>query len=107
MMCTFAEFCPIFLGAGLTSLFVLLLLHSDATKAILILGAICASCVVLLVIAAYAKNDLRCKEMKYQSALDRRPELVRECPSREKPGCQIKWIRYQKDSLDSYLQVLQ
>ena len=63
-------------------------------------------CVVLLGIAAGAKNDLRCKEMTYLSALDRRQELVRECPTREGPGCQIKWIRYQQDSLSRYLQIL-
>ena len=107
MMCAFAEFWPIFLAVGLISSFALILLPSDATKAALISGAICTLGVVLLGIAAGAKNDLRCKEMKYLSSLDRRQELSRECPTREGPGCQIKWIRYQQDSLSRYLQILQ
>ena len=106
MICAFAEFWPIFLIIGVISFCVLILLPSDATKTALISGAICALCVALLGIAAGAKNDLRCKEMTYLSVLDRRPELVRECPTREGPGCQIKWIRYQQDSLSRYLQIL-
>lgn len=106
MMCAFAEFWPIFLIIGIISFCVLILLPPNATKAGLILGSICLLCIVLLVIAAGAKNDLRCKEMTYLSALDRRQELVRECPTREGPGCQIKWIRYQQDSLSRYLQIL-
>lgn len=107
MMCAFSEFWPIFLAVGLISFGILILLPPNATKAGLISGSICLLCIVLLVIAAGAKNDLRCKEMKYLSSLDRRQELARECPGREKPGCQIKWIRYQQDALSRYLQVLQ
>lgn len=105
-MCAFAEFWPIFLIIGIISFCVLILLPPNATKAGLISGSICLLCIVLLVIAADAKNDLRCKEMKYLSALDLRQELVRECPDKAKPGCQIKWIRYQQDSLSRYLQIL-
>lgn len=106
-MCAFAEFWWIFLFGGVISAFVLILAPSEATKAGLISGAVCLLCIVLLVMAAGAKNDLRCKEMKYQAVLDKRPELVQECPDREKPGCQLKWIRYQQDSLNKYLHVLQ
>lgn len=106
-MCAFAEFWRIFLIIGIISAFVLILAPSEATKAGLISGAICLVCIVLLAIAGGAKNDLRCKELKYQAVLDRRPELVRECPDRAKPSCQVQWIRYQQDSLSSYLRVLQ
>ena len=106
-MCAFSEFWPIFLIICVISVFVLILAPSEATKAGLISGAICLLCIVLLVIAGGVKNDPRCKELKYQSVLDRRPELVQGCPDREKPGCQLKWIRYQQDSLSAYLHVLQ
>jgi hypothetical protein len=107
MMCAFAEFWPIFLIGFVISALVLILAPLLPPKAGLISGAVCLLCIVLLVMAAGAINDLRCKEMKYQSVLDKRPELVQECPDREKPGCQLKWIRYQQDSLNKYLHVLQ
>ena len=106
-MCAFAEFWPIFLIVCVISGFVLILAPSEATKAELISGAICLLCIVLLVMAGGAKGDIHCKEMKYQSVLDKRTELIQECPDREKPSCQLKWIRYQQDSLSSYLHVLQ
>lgn len=106
-MCAFAEFWWIFLIICIISPFVIVLAPSEATKAGLISGAIGLLSVVLLAIAGGAKDTLECKEMKYLSALDRRPELVQECPGREKPGCQLKWMRYQQDSLSRYLQVLQ
>lgn len=106
-MCAFSELWPIFLIICVVSVFVIILAPSDATKAGLISGAICLVCIVLLVIAGGAKSDIHCKEMKYQSVLDKRPELVQECPDREKPSCQLQWIRYQQDSLNKYLHVLQ
>lgn len=106
-MCAFAEFWPIFLIVCIISAFVAILTPSEATKAGLISCAIGILGIVLLGMATTAKNELRCKEMKYQAVLDKRPGLVQECPDREKPGCQLKWIRYQQDSLSSYLQVLQ
>lgn len=107
MMCAFAEFWWIFLAAGIVSGFILALGPSEEAKAGLISGAISVLCIVLLTIAGGAKYTPGCTEMKYQAMLDRRPELAQECPDREKPACQVKWIRYQQDSLSRYLQVLQ
>ena len=107
MMCAFSEFWPLFLIICAISVFVIILAPTDAQKVGLISGAVCLVCIVLLIIAGGAKSDIRCKELKYQSAVDRRADLVQECPDREKPSCQVQWIRYQKDSLDRYLQVLQ
>lgn len=106
-MCAFSEFWPLFLIICVIAALVLILAPTDAQKVGLISGAVCLVCIVLLIIAGGAKSDIRCKELKYQSVVDRRAELVRECPDREKPSCQVQWIRYQKDSLDRYLQVLQ
>lgn len=106
-MCAFGEFWWIFLAVAVISALVIIAAPSEATKTGLISGAVCLVCIVLLVIAGSTKNDVHCKELKYQSVVDQRPELVRECPDREKPSCQLKWIRYQKDSLDKYLHVLQ
>ena len=106
-MCAFGEFWWIFLAVGVLAATVLVIAPMDATKAGLISGAICLLCIVLLVIAGGAKNDIHCKELKYQSVLDKRAGLVRECPDREKPSCQLQWIRYQQDSLSKYLRVLQ
>lgn len=106
-MCAFGELWWIFLAGVVLSTAVLILAPSDATKACSISSAICVLCIVLLLIAGGAKNNIRCKELKYQAVVERRPELVQECPDREKPSCQIKWIRYQKDSLDRYLRALQ
>ncbi len=106
MMCTFGEFSWVFLGIGVISALIVACAPPDAWKAGLASGVIGFLCIVLLAIVGGAKNDLRCKEMKYQAVLDKRPELVQECPDREKPGCQLKWIRYQKDSLEQYLRVL-
>lgn len=106
-MCTFGEFWWAFLSVGVIAGFILVLVPSDAMKAGLISGAICLLSIVLLVIAGGAHNSLGCKEMKYQSVLERRPGLVRECPDREKPSCQVQWIKYQQDSLSKYLRVLQ
>ena len=106
-MCTFGELWWIFLAVGVLAAMVLVIAPMDATKAGLISGAICLLCIVLLVIAGGAKNDIHCKESKYQSVLDKRAGLVRECPDREKPSCQLQWIRYQQDSLSKYLRVLQ
>lgn len=106
-MCTFGEFWWIFLAAGVIATIVLIGAPSDATKAGLISGAICLLCIVLLVIAGGAKSDIHCKELKYQAVLDKRPGLVKECPDSEKYNCPLKWIRYQKDSLDAYRRVLQ
>lgn len=106
-MCAFGELWWIFLAVGVLAAMVLVIAPLDATKAGLISGAICLLCIVLLVIAGGAKNDIHCKELKYQSVLDKRAGLVRECPDREKPSCQPQWIRYQQDSLSKYLRVLQ
>lgn len=106
-MCTFGEFWWVFLIICVISGFAIILAPSEAQKAGLISGVICLLSIVLLIVAGRANNDLECKEMKYQAVLDRRPDLVRECPDRKKPSCQLKWIRYQKDSLDRYLHVLQ
>lgn len=106
-MCAFGEFWWIFLAVGVIATIVLIGAPSDATKAGLISGAICLLCIVLLVIAGGAKSDIHCKELKYQAVLDQRPGLVQECPDREKPSCQLQWIRYQQDSLNKYLHVLQ
>lgn len=103
-MCAFGEFWWAFLLVGTLSGCVLPLLPSDAMKAGLVFGLMC---LVALVIAGGANNGLQCKELKYQVVLDKRAGLVQECPNREKPSCQLKWIRYQKDSLDRYLRVLQ
>lgn len=106
-MCAFGEFWPIFLIICVIAVFVIILAPTDAQKGGLTAGAICLVCIVLLTIAGGAKNDIHCKELKYQSVVDKRPELVRECPDREKPSCQLQWIRYQQDSLNRYLHVLQ
>lgn len=106
-MCAFSEFWWIFLGICAISGFIIVMAPSDAQKTGLISGAICLLCIVLLVMAASAKYDIHCKELKYQGVLDKRAGLVQECPDREKPGCQLRWIQYQQDSLSRYLQVLQ
>ena len=106
-MCAFGELWWIFLAVGVLAAMVLVIAPLDATKAGLISGAICLLCIVLLVIAGGAKNDIHCKELKYQSVLDKRAGLIQECPDREKPSCQLQWIRYQQDSLSKYLRVLQ
>ena len=106
-MCAFGELWWIFLFVAVISVLVLIIAPLDATKTGLISGAICLLCIVLLAIAGGAKNDIHCKELKYQSVVDKRPELVQECPDREKPSCQVQWIRYQQDSLNKYLHVLQ
>lgn len=106
-MCAFGEFWWIFLFVAVIAVFVIILAPTEATKVGLISGAVCLVCIVMLVIAGGAKSDIHCKEMKYQSVLDKRPELVQECPDREKPSCQLQWIRYQQDSLNKYLHVLQ
>lgn len=106
-MCAFGESWRIFLAVGVLAAMVLVIAPMDATKAGLISGAIGLLCFVLLVIAGVAKDDIRCKELKYQSVLDKRAGLVRECPDREKPSCQLQWIRYQQDSLSKHLRVLQ
>lgn len=106
-MCAFSELWPIFLIICVVSVFVIILAPSGATKAGLISGAVCLVCIVLLVIAGGAKSDIHCKELKYQSVLDKRAGLVQECPDREKPSCQVQWIKYQQDSLSQYLRVLQ
>lgn len=106
-MCAFSELWPIFLIICAISVFVIILAPTDAQKIGLISGAICLLCIVLLVIAASAKYDIHCKELKYQAVLDKRAGLAQECPGREKPGCHLQWIRYQQDSLSRYLQVLQ
>lgn len=49
----------------------------------------------------------QCKARTYLSVVERRTELVRECPDREKPSCQVQWIKYRQDSLSKYLRVLQ
>lgn len=109
MMCTFAEFWWIFSIICIISLFATALAPAlrNTTKAGLIPYAVFLAGIVALVISAGAKNDPRCKEAKYQTVLDRRPGLVQECPDRAAPGCQIKWIGYQQDSLSRYLHVLQ
>lgn len=107
MMRTFGEFWWIFLIICAISVFVLIGAPSEATKAGLISGAICLLCIVLLVIAGGAKSDIHCKELKYQAVLAQRAGLVQECPDREKPSCQLQWTRYQQDSLNRYLHVLQ
>lgn len=106
-MCAFGEYWGVFLFVGIISALILIAAPSDATKTGLISGTLCLVSVVLLIIAGGAQNDAHCKELKYQYVVDQRPELVRECPDREKPSCQLRWIRYQKDSLDKYLHVLQ
>lgn len=107
MMCAFGELWWIFLACVVLAALVLALAPPDSTETGLISGAICLLCVVLLVIAGGAKRDIHCKELKYQSVLDKRPELVQECPDREKPSCQVRWIKYQQDSLNKHLRVLQ
>ena len=106
-MCAFGEFWWIFLFVFVISALVIIGAPSEATKVGLISGAVCLVCIVLLVMAGSAKSDIRCKELKYQSVVERRTELVRECPDREKPSCQVQWIKYQQDSLSKYLRVLQ
>lgn len=106
-MCAFGEFWWIFLFVAVIAVFVIILAPTEATKTGLISGAVCLVCIVLLVIAGGAKNDVHCKERTYQSVVERRTELVRECPDREKPSCQVQWIKYQQDSLSKYLRVLQ
>ena len=106
-MCAFGELWRAFLAAVVLATLVLALAPPDSTETGLISGAICLLCVVLLVIAGGAKSDIHCKELKYQSVPDKRPELVQECPDREKPSCQLQWIRYPQDSLSKYLHVLQ
>ena len=106
-MCAFGEFWWIFLAVGVIAAVVLIGAPSDAQKAGLISGAVCLVCIVLLAIAGGAKREIHCKDLKYQAVVDQRPELVRECPDREKPSCQLKWIRYQQDSLNRYIDVLQ
>ena len=106
-MCAFGEFWWIFLFVAVIAVFVIISAPTEATKTGLISGAVCLVCIVLLVIAGGAKNDVHCKELKYQSVVERRTELVRECPDREKPSCQVQWIKYQQDSLSKYLRVLQ
>lgn len=106
-MCAFAEYWWVFLAVCVVFAIVLIMLPVQAEKAGLISGAICIVCIVLLIMAGSAKSDLKCKELKYQVVIDKRQELVRECPDRDKPGCQLKWVRYQKDSLIEYLHVLQ
>ena len=106
-MCAFGEFWWIFLAGAIIATIVLIWVPSDAMKAGLISCAVCLVCFVLLVIAGGAKNDIHCKELKYQSMVERCTELVRECPNREKPSCQVQWIKYQQDSLSKYLWVLQ
>ena len=98
MMCAFGELWWVFLAIVVLAALVFVRLISDATYLL---------CIVLLSIAGGAKSDIHCKELKYQSALDKRPELVQECPDREKPSCQVQWIRYQQDSLSKHLHVLQ
>jgi hypothetical protein len=107
MMCAFGELWWIFLFVAVIAVFVIILAPTEATKVGLISGAVCLVCIVLLVIAGGAKSDIHCKELKYQAVLDKRPGLVQECPDREKPSCQLQWIRYQQDSLNKYLHVLQ
>lgn len=106
-MCAFGEFWWIFLIICVLSGTVIALAPTDAPKVGLISGAVCLVGIVLLAIAGGARDTLGCKESRYQSVVERRLELVQECPDREKPSCQLKWIRYQKDSLDRYLHVLQ
>ena len=107
MMCTVSEFWWVFLAVAVISAFVLTGVPSEALKAGCIAGAICLLSVVLMFIAVGAYSDSRCREMRYQAVLERRTELVRECPDSEKYNCPLKWIRYQKDSLDAYHRVLQ
>lgn len=106
-MCAFGEFWWIFLFVAVIAVFVIILAPTEATKTGLISGAVCLVCIVLLVIAGGAKNDVHCKERTYQYVVERRNELARECPNREKPSCQVQWIKYQQDSLSKYLRVLQ
>ena len=107
MMCTFGEFWWIFLIICVLSGFVIILAPTEATKVGLVSGAISLLSVVLLAIGGSATSTLGCKELKYQSVVNQRAELVRECPNREKPSCQVQWIKYQQDSLSKYLRVLQ
>ncbi len=107
MMCAFGEFWGIFLFVVVIAGFVVILAPSEATKTGLVSGAVCLVCIVLLAIAGGAKNKIQCKERAYQSVVNQRAELVRECPDREKPSCQVQWIKYQQDSLSKYLRVLQ
>lgn len=106
-MCAFGEFWWIFLFVAVISALVIIGAPSEATKTGLVSGAVCLVCIVLLVMAGGAKSDIHCKELTYQSVVERRTELVRECPDREKPSCQVQWIKYQQDSLSKYLRVLQ
>lgn len=101
-MCSFGEFWWVFLAAILLSFFIVIMVSRGERVGALI----CFISVVLLLIAASAKNDPRCKELMYLRVLDRRAELARECPDRGNPRCQLRWIRYQKDSLSSYLRAL-
>lgn len=105
-MCAFAEYWWVFLVVCVVFAFVIILAPSEATKTGLISGAVFLVSVVMLAVAGSAKNTLACKELRYQSVVDMRPELVRECPDREKPSCQVQWIKYQQDSLSKYLRVL-
>ncbi len=108
MMCGFGEFSWVFVGVGVLAGLLIAILPTDTpTPVALTIGGIGILAFVLAAVAPAWSDDLQCKEARYQSVLDRRPELVRECPDREKPSCQLKWIRYQKDSLDGYLRVLQ
>ena len=106
-MCTLGEFWWIFLIICVISVFVIIMAPTEATKTGLISVAICLLSFVLLAMAEGARDALGCKELRYRAVLDRRSELVRECPDREKPSCQVQWIKYQQDSLSQYLRVLQ
>ena len=103
MMCSFGEFWWIFLAAICLSFFIVIMVSRGERVGALI----CFISTVLLLIAAISKNDPRCKARTYLSVVERRTELVRECPDREKPSCQVQWIKYQQDSLSKYLRVLQ
>lgn len=107
-MCTFGEFWWALIGVGIVAALLIVMFPTDMhTSVVLTVGGIGILAFVLAAVVTGWRDDPRCKEMRYQSVLDRRPELVRECPGRESPGCQLKWMRYQKDSLDRYLRVLQ
>lgn len=97
-MCAFGELWWVFLAG---------VVLAAPVSVRLISGAIGILCIVPLSISGGAKSDIHCKELKYQSVLDKRAGLVQECPDREKPSCQVQWIRYQQDSLNKYLHVLQ
>ena len=106
-MCEFSEFWGVFLFVGVISGLIVIAAPTSAQVVGTVSGVICLVAIVLLAVAGGAKSDLRCKEGVYQATLDKRTELVRECPNREKPGCQLRWIKYQQDSLATYLRLLQ